>query len=74
MAVTPFTSRTDLRGLPASSRLVAGISTDERAVESTVACVDSTDLLHGQKALTIHHNGLSYRLQTTRLGKLILTK
>lgn len=74
MAMTPFTSRTDLLGLPAVNQLVAGISKDTRAVESTVTCVDSTNLLCGQKALNIYHNGLSYRLQTTRLGKLILTK
>lgn len=38
------------------------------------ACVDSADLLRGQKAVDISHNGLTYRLQATRLGKLILTK
>ncbi len=37
-------------------------------------CVDSTDLLRGQKTVEISHNGLTYRLQATRLGKLILTK
>lgn len=36
--------------------------------------VDSQALLQGQKAVTIHHNGAHYRLQATRLGKLILTK
>jgi hemin uptake protein HemP len=36
--------------------------------------VNSTDLLRGEKAVAIHHNGLTYRLQATRLGKLILTK
>lgn len=36
--------------------------------------VDSFDLLQGQKAVAITHNGLIYRLQATRLGKLILTK
>ena len=36
--------------------------------------VRSTDLLKGQKAVAIEHNGLVYRLQTTKLGKLILTK
>lgn len=36
--------------------------------------VDSHALLQGQKAVTIHHNGALYRLQATRLGKLILTK
>jgi len=36
--------------------------------------VDSNDLLRGQKAVDIVHNGSTYRLQATRLGKLILTK
>lgn len=37
-------------------------------------CVDSTDLLRGEKTVEISHNGSTYRLQATRLGKLILTK
>ena len=36
--------------------------------------VDSQDLLRGNKAVTIQHNGSIYRLQATKLGKLILTK
>ena len=36
--------------------------------------VDSSALLQGQKAVTILHNGAIYRLQATKLGKLILTK
>jgi hemin uptake protein HemP len=36
--------------------------------------VNSTEILRGEKAVAIHHNGLTYRLQATRLGKLILTK
>lgn len=38
------------------------------------SCMNSTDLLRGQKAVEIVHNGSTYRLQATRLGKLILTK
>ena len=34
----------------------------------------STDLLQGRKTVEISHNGVLYRLQTTKLGKLILTK
>ena len=37
-------------------------------------CMHSEDLLRGQKAVEIVHNGSTYRLQATRLGKLILTK
>ncbi|MGE0497457.1 MAG: hemin uptake protein HemP [Ramlibacter sp.] len=36
--------------------------------------VHSTDLLRGSKAVEINHNGAVYRLQATKLGKLILTK
>ena len=36
--------------------------------------VPSQELLAGQKTVEILHNGLLYRLQATRLGKLILTK
>ncbi len=36
--------------------------------------VDSRNLLQGQKVVTIAHNGVLYRLQATKLGKLILTK
>ena len=38
------------------------------------ARVDSDALLRGQKTVEISHNGSTYRLQATRLGKLILTK
>ncbi len=34
----------------------------------------SSDLLRGRKIVEIRHNGEVYRLQATRLGKLILTK
>ena len=34
----------------------------------------SDDLLQGRKTVAIAHNGFVYRLQATRLGKLILTK
>ena len=36
--------------------------------------VPSQELLAGQKTVEILHNALLYRLQTTRLGKLLLTK
>lgn len=39
------------------------------------ACaVDSSALLQGHKTVAISHNGSVYRLQATKLGKLILTK
>lgn len=36
--------------------------------------VSSTEILRGQKTVEINHNGSTYKLQATRLGKLILTK
>lgn len=36
--------------------------------------VESNDLLKGNKTVGILHNGSLYRLQATKLGKLILTK
>ena len=41
---------------------------------STGAPLASEQLLQGRKAIEIRHNGAIYRLQATRLGKLILTK
>ncbi|CAN5395259.1 MAG: hemin uptake protein HemP [Pseudomonadota bacterium] len=36
--------------------------------------LESADLLRGSKTVAILHNGSLYRLQATKLGKLILTK
>ncbi len=41
---------------------------------AVAGAVDSSALLQGQKAVAISHNGSVYRLQATKLGKLILTK
>ena len=43
------------------------------AVQAALS-IESRDLLKGQKAVEIMHNGSVYRLQNTKLGKLILTK
>ncbi|MDM0046337.1 hemin uptake protein HemP [Variovorax dokdonensis] len=62
----------------ASSLLRQNPSIDARLAaasnERPAALVESTDLLRGQKAVGILHNGALYRLQATKLGKLILTK
>ena len=42
--------------------------------DSQPICVDSLELLRGQTTVKINHNGTTYCLQATRLGKLILTK
>ena len=36
--------------------------------------LDSQAVLQGRSSVAIEHNGAVYRLQTTRQGKLILTK
>ncbi len=38
------------------------------------ASLNSTEILRGNKTVDINHNGSTYKLQATRLGKLILTK
>lgn len=52
----------------------AGPSQGLTGVPSGGVALDSSSLLRGRKAITIVHNGSNYRLQTTKLGKLILTK
>ena len=47
---------------------------NQPATGTRSGCVDSTELLRGEKTVEISHNGATYRLQATRLGKLILTK
>ena len=56
--------------LPASTR-APNAPAQTAAMQS---CVSSSDILRGQKAVEINHNGSNYKLQATRLGKLILTK
>jgi hemin uptake protein HemP len=42
--------------------------------EAAAPVLSSSEVLRGHKAIAITHNGAQYRLQTTRQGKLILTK
>ena len=49
-------------------------STELASSERPAALVESTELLRGNKTVGILHNGSLYRLQATKLGKLILTK
>ena len=43
-------------------------------VSQAAGPLDSAELLGGARSVEIRHNGEIYRLQKTRLGKLILTK
>ncbi|MDO5692335.1 MAG: hemin uptake protein HemP [Pseudomonadota bacterium] len=42
--------------------------------DAASAPMPSHHLLQGRRAIEISHNGAVYRLQATKLGKLILTK
>jgi len=53
---------------------IAGGGRASGEVARPTPLVESTDLLKGCKAVGILHNGSLYRLQATKLGKLILTK
>ncbi|SHE51361.1 Hemin uptake protein HemP [Lampropedia hyalina DSM 16112] len=52
----------------------AGNSAADTASDKSQVKFDSMDILQGNKSITIQHNGSLYRLQATKLGKLILTK
>jgi hemin uptake protein HemP len=49
-------------------------STPASAAEANTQALQSADLFNGEKVVHIAHHGEIYRLQTTKLGKLILTK
>ena len=72
MALAPAASAAEsLRHAPGDT---AGADEARSAGPAPAIAVDSTALLQGHKAVAIRHNGALYRLQATRLGKLILTK
>jgi hemin uptake protein HemP len=52
----------------------AAAALQARTVNEPSRTVHSEDLLRGGRAVEISHNGSVYRLQATKLGKLILTK
>jgi hemin uptake protein HemP len=58
---------------PARS-LQAAAPADVASAKQAPLLHTSEDLLRGHKTVAITHNGALYRLQTTRQGKLILTK
>jgi hemin uptake protein HemP len=71
-----------MRSLPAHTPVRASVHSTLQPEATSIAhtasgpagCLDSTEILRGQKTVAISHNGATYRLQATRLGKLILTK
>lgn len=65
-------TKPDIPGDNASGQAASSSAEAPRSVAP--APVPSAELLRGGKCVEISHNGLIYRLQATRLGKLILTK
>ena len=59
---------------PASPAHIANNAADAQSTPRPAGLVESQELLRGNKAVSIVHNGSVYRLQATKLGKLILTK
>jgi hemin uptake protein HemP len=54
--------------------LQASANPGKTAQKPAGSALESADILRGEKTIAIHHNGATYHLQATRLGKLILTK
>ncbi len=76
MSTSAHSSPASLK-VSASASLVATrpfVSSSAAALPPQDGCLDSDEILRGQKTVEIRHNGSTYRLQATRLGKLILTK
>ena len=62
------TASADPAGAPVSGEASSS------GAQGATAALDSSVLLQGYKTVAISHNGSVYRLQATKLGKLILTK
>lgn len=60
--------------LPQAPRDGSAEADDWPALQADRQPLDSQALLQGGRWVEIRHNGELYRLQSTRLGKLILTK
>lgn len=69
--MTPRHQRPPGPGDPAAS---LGASTRPSSTAPAPRTIASSELLEGQSCVLIAHAGQHYRLQTTRQGKLILTK
>lgn len=62
------------RVMAVASAPVSDMVEPESALMDVCASIDSMSLLRGGKSVQIAHNGSLYKLQATKLGKLILTK
>jgi len=59
---------------PAPMNQIVNTQASNTAQGSSARVIDSQTLLQGCSIVLIRHQGNIYRLQTTRQGKLILTK
>jgi hemin uptake protein HemP len=59
---------------PGKARAADAVVADTRAAPATNPAIKASSLLGSHSSVIIEHNGQLYRLQTTRAGKLILTK
>ena len=69
----PEETGTDVRREPSPPGRPTGVN-EPREARFPVRRVDSADLFAGSPCVVILHAGAEYRLQITRMGKLILTK
>jgi hemin uptake protein HemP len=66
---------TSRAGKPASQTTAPAPATrNDNAQETVERIIQSDTLLQGRSHISIAHNGETYQLRATRLGKLILTK
>jgi hemin uptake protein HemP len=72
MALSPALAQVD--PAPATARRIDAAPPADPLHAARPPLVHSDTLLRGHRAIEISHNGVLYRLQATRLGKLILTK
>jgi hemin uptake protein HemP len=67
-------SRETAPSATAAPQASAPASRSPLASDGAPPVMNSQAVLQGRSSVTIEHNGAVYRLQTTRQGKLILTK
>lgn len=58
----------------ANSPVTAPVPSVQASAAGSSPVLSSQSVLQGRSQVAIEHNGAVYRLQTTRQGKLILTK
>ena len=70
----PVTSPLQRAPSPYAGGVASQVLAGHGAADEALPSVDSAVLMQGHRTVHIAHNGSVYRLQATKLGKLILTK